>query len=119
MKIGTDIIEIDRIAHAIKRDHFLNKYFTTNEIMLIQKKGAPSAAANFAGKEAIAKAIGTGFSEGIDPRQIEILRDDQTNEPYVILHKNAKLHMAKLKYNHIEISLSHCKAYATAMVLIH
>ena len=104
MKIGTDIVEIARVEKAIKKINFLEKIFTEEEINLINKKGTSTAACNFAGKEAVAKALGTGFRK-ISPKDIEILRKEN-GEPYV---KNRE---------DIKISLSHCKEYAIAMVII-
>ncbi|MCL1925131.1 MAG: holo-ACP synthase [Defluviitaleaceae bacterium] len=104
MKIGTDIIEINRIANAIKKEHFLNKIYTEQEIKLIKQKGVNTAAVNFAGKEAVAKALGSGFV-GITPKDIEILRKP-SGEPYIVGMEN------------IKISLSHSKEYAIAMVII-
>ena len=104
IKIGTDIIEISRIEKAIKKINFLERIYTKAEIELINKKGVATAACNFAGKEAIAKALGTGFL-GINPKNIEILRNP-SGEPYVKGRKD------------IKISLSHCKEYAIAMIVI-
>lgn len=114
MSIGTDIIEIERIAKAIEKTAFLNKCFTPAEQALIKKKGPQSAAANFAGKEAVVKALGTGF-KGFPPREIEILRDPETGAPYVTLSPTIK---EKLGTHQLLITLSHCKAYATATALL-
>ncbi|MCL1935184.1 MAG: holo-ACP synthase [Defluviitaleaceae bacterium] len=114
MKIGTDIIEIKRIAKAIEKPKFLQKYYTENEINLIKKRGTKVAATNFAGKEAVSKAFGTGFLN-FGPIDIEILRA-KSGEPFVVLHKNAK-QIFYDKYKFINISLSNSKDYALAMVI--
>src|SRR5690349_7921589 len=75
--IGIDIIEIDRIANAIKRDLFVQRVFTSGEQLYCEKRGvqrAASYAARFAGKEAVVKAFGTGLVEG-SFQDIEILPD--------------------------------------------
>ena len=62
--IGVDIIEIDRIEKAIKKQNkFLEKIFTNKEIEYFQnrKMNIEVIAGNFAAKEAISKALGTGF----------------------------------------------------------
>ncbi|MCL1994920.1 MAG: holo-ACP synthase [Defluviitaleaceae bacterium] len=110
MKIGTDIIEIKRVKKAIARPRFLRKYFTQKEMELIEKKGEKTAAANFAGKEAVAKALGSGFGF-IAPKDIEILRD---NNGTPVVNLNPRLQVDC----NIQISLSHCREYAVAMVLI-
>ena len=75
--IGTDIIEIERIEIAVKRTKgFINKLFTENEINIFESRGFKSEviAGNFAAKEAVSKALGTGF-RGFGVKDIEILRD--------------------------------------------
>ena len=110
IKIGTDIIEIARVKKAIQKPRFLEKIYTPKEIELIKKKGAKTAAANFAAKEAVAKALGNGFAT-TTPKDIEILRKT-TGEPFVNLNTPQKNDID------IKISLSHSKEYAVAMVLI-
>ena len=115
IKIGTDIIEISRIEKAIKSQKFLQKCFSPAEAELIKIKGAKTAAANFAGKEAVAKALGCGFKYFF-PKDIEILR--QADIPVVILQNRAKEIADTLGVISIEISLSHSKNYAVAMVIV-
>jgi len=111
--IGTDIIEISRIKSAISKEKFLKKVYTDKEIELIKKQGVSTAAVNFAAKEAVAKAFGTGF-RGFGLKDIEILRNN-LGCPYVVLHGVAKdLTGGK----NINISLSHCKEYAVAFVIL-
>ena len=65
--IGCDIIEIERIARAIKRESFIQRVFTAKEAAYCQSRGqqaAASFAARFAAKEAVLKALGTGLREG-------------------------------------------------------
>ena len=122
MHIGTDIIEIVRIQKAMQNPRFLKKYFTPAEISLItakqEKAAAATAAANFCGKEAVVKAIGTGFGK-IQLIDIEILRNT-LGSPYVNLYGEAKKSVhADLAGTDIKISLSHSKDYAIAMVIIN
>ena len=117
IKIGTDIIEIERIKKAMGNQRFLKKIFTQNEIKFINKKGAMSCATTFAGKEAVAKALGTGFSL-LKIRDIEILRS-QNGTPFIVLHNTAKEIATKQGINSLSISLSHCKKYAIATVLVY
>ena len=116
LKLGTDIIEIDRIERAIQRPRFLQKYFTKTEIDLINTKGTKTAAANFCGKEAVAKALGCGF-DGFFPCDVEILRNEY-GAPYVVLHNEAKKKANEQSIKNIAISLSHSKNYATATVIL-
>lgn len=113
--IGNDIIEINRIEKAIKKANFITKVFTENEIKLFEIKGnrAEFFAGRFAAKEAISKALGTGFRE-FSLTDIEVL-NNELGKPYVVF-KNG-INSYNKKY-FIDISISHCKEYATAVAII-
>lgn len=113
--VGTDIIEIGRINRAIQNRGFLTKHFTEAEITLLDNKKAQSVAANFAAKEAVAKALLTGFKT-FSPIDIEVLRD-ASGSPYVVLYRNAKKLAEEKKIKTIHLSLSHCIEYAIAYVV--
>ena len=78
--IGTDIVEIKRIAEMKSFDAFANKILSENELSIFREikdaKKASFLAKQFAGKEAIAKAFGTGFKNSIQMSNIEVLRDE-------------------------------------------
>lgn len=84
--VGTDLVEIDRVLKAIARDSFLQMCFTKRE----QEEAIRPVmlADDFAVKEAVAKALGTGFA-GFTPLDIEVLRDEK-GKPYVELGGKAK-----------------------------
>ncbi|TCO73159.1 holo-ACP synthase [Marinisporobacter balticus] len=116
--IGIDIIEIERIGNAISRnDQFLKRIFTSKEITYFEEINyrINTIAGNFAVKEAIMKALGTGLRnfKWVD---IEIHRDD-LGKPSVILYKNAKKIAAEQGIEEILISISHSKDYAVAQAL--
>jgi holo-[acyl-carrier protein] synthase len=113
--IGTDIIEISRIEKAISNRGFLTKYFTTAENGLFEHKKPQSVAGNFAAKEAVAKALATGFTV-FSPIDIEVLRQP-SGEPYVLLYGKAKLLADEKAIKTIHISISHCVEYAIAYVV--
>lgn len=115
--IGSDIIELARIEKALKHPRFLEKYFTQAEREFFESRcGAVSSiAANFAAKEAVSKALGTGF-RGFGPEDIEVLRDE-LGKPTVSLLGGAKSRMDILGINSIHISLSHHKSSALAFVV--
>lgn len=113
--VGTDIIEIERIKKAIHNDSFLSKVYTKNEILNF-KASPNSLAGNFAVKEAIVKAFGTGF-RGIMPNEIEVLRNE-AGKPFVKLYGSALEFKEKNKLTNIHISISHNKADAIAFVVI-
>lgn len=115
--IGTDIIEIDRIEKAINRNNgFLDKVFTAREIEMFKERNmrAEVIAGNFAAKEAVSKALGTGF-RGFSLVDIEILRD-QLGKPIVYLSDD----MEKIiNANHrINVSISHNRTAAIAFVVL-
>lgn len=115
--IGTDIIEIDRIEKAINKNKgFINKVFTVNEINMFKEKNMRSEviAGNFAAKEAISKAIGTGF-RGFSFIDIEVLRDE-LGKPIVYLSKNMD-NIIKRGYR-INISISHDRTSAIAFAIL-
>ncbi len=112
--VGTDIVETDRVLRYCEKSSFLRKYYTEAEQKLIEKRKS-CAATNFAGKEAVVKAFGTGFLNCM-PGDIEILRDEY-GKPYVNLLNKAK-NIAKEKgITKIHISLSDTDTLATAYVV--
>ena len=114
--IGIDIIEIARIQRAISRwgESFLCRVYTEPELRLFRKK-PPSLAARFAGKEAVAKALGAR-NQGISWRDIEILADPG-GQPSVHLCGKAQNQADNLGLDRLAISLSHSREYAIALVI--
>lgn len=114
--IGCDIIEIGRIEASIERhpEKFLDTIFTKSEQAYCEKfnKPAPHYAARFAAKEAVVKALGTGFRLGITWLDIEILNDPK-GKPFVQV--SPKL-MEQFDNPSFLISLSHSRDYAIAFV---
>jgi holo-[acyl-carrier protein] synthase len=116
--IGTDIIEINRIEKAIMRtSSFIEKSFTSNEIKYFKLKGLKGnvIAGNFAAKEAISKALGTGF-RGFGLQDIEVLRDELGKPVVNLSHKIYKL--LDIKEFNIHVSISHSKENAIAYVVM-
>ncbi len=113
---GTDIIEIERIKESIEDlgEKFLNRIYTQKEIEYCEsKKGQKYQhyAARFAAKEAIFKAISKELNDKyeIGWKDMEILNDKQ-GRPQVKIRGVQK--------ENIDISISHCKEYAVAMVVM-
>jgi len=118
IKCGTDIIEIERVKSAITSPNinFIKKVYTENEISYCEKKKKAKYqhyAARFAAKEAVYKAINSILDNKyeLDWKDIEI-QNKESGEPFVVLKKHVE------KINNIEISISHCKEYATANVIV-
>lgn len=116
---GTDIIEIDRIKNAIDNlgDVFINKIYTENEINYCEEKNNAKYqhyAARFAAKEAVFKAVSEILDNKYDItwKNIEVINDN--NGKPKINFVDCKIN----KLKNIDISISHCKEYATAVVII-
>lgn len=116
--IGTDIIEIERIEKAIKTNkNFLNKLFTEDENILFKSKAMRTEviAGNFAAKEAISKALGTGV-RGFSFKDIEILRDE-LGKPVAKLNENVEKKIESKLYK-LNISISHNNTSAIAFAIL-
>jgi len=115
--IGTDIVECLRIAQMIERhgELFLNRVFTTNEIGYCSARKASTQhyAGRWAAKEAVLKAMGTGWAKGIKWVDIEV-RHDQSGRPTIALGGGARETCERLGIAEMHISLSHCRTFATA-----
>jgi holo-[acyl-carrier protein] synthase len=119
--IGTDVIEIARIAQSLDRfgDRFLHRVYTAREIAycLRKRNSAESLAARFAAKEAAAKALGTGISRGIGWLDLEVVRQP-SGKPTLHLSGRAAAHAQKLGVATISLSLTHSKDTALAVVIM-
>lgn len=113
--IGTDIIEISRVEKACKRQNFIEKCYTEKEIGFIGGR-IESLAGNFAVKEAVSKALGTGF-RGFCLRDVECLRDE-LGKPYAVLYGGALERFEDVGGKKILVSISHSKENAAAFVII-
>jgi len=117
--IGTDIIEIVRFKRTVGNKHFVNRCYTGREQDYFMNRGKAaiaSMAGFFAAKEAVVKALGTGF-HGFWPVDVEILHDE-SGKPYTVLHGEAAAVAEKLCLNTLHVSISHCETYATAMATV-
>jgi holo-[acyl-carrier protein] synthase len=118
--IGTDIIECLRIAKMIERhgEIFLTRVYTTHEIeyCTARKASTQHYAGRFAAKEAVLKALGTGWTRGIHWRDIEV-RNEMGGKPKIALSGAARELCEKLGITEMHISISHCRTHATAYAL--
>ena len=119
--VGTDVIEIARIAQSIGRfgDRFLARVFTPREIAYCRRKknAAESFAARFAAKEAGAKALGTGISQGVSWLELEVNREP-SGRPTLELTGRAAQRASRLGIAGISLSLTHSKDIALAVVVM-
>jgi holo-[acyl-carrier protein] synthase len=119
--IGTDIVSVGRIKESLKKKNFLKRIFNKEEVDKCSKliNSNNCYAKRFAAKEAFAKALGTGISNGINFNEIKIL-NEKNGKPFIKLIGNTKkIINDKLKKKFkISLSLSDEKKYAVAFVTI-
>lgn len=115
--VGNDIIEIERIRNSIETHglRLISRIFTTKEqdYCLKYKDAVPHFAGRFAAKEAVVKALGTGFGEHANWKDIEIL-NDQAGKPWVCF---SPFLQKKTMGTIMMVSISHCQLYATAFAI--
>ncbi|HVX13377.1 MAG TPA: holo-ACP synthase [Pirellulales bacterium] len=118
--IGTDIIECLRIAQMIERhgELFINRVYTPLEIRYCnsRKQATQHFAGRWAAKEAILKALGTGWRKGISWRDIEV-HNDSLGKPLVGLRGGAADLVEQLGITDMQVSISHCRSHALAYAL--
>ena len=118
--IGTDIVECLRIGRMIERhgELFLTRVFTVRELRYCQrsKHATEHFAGRWAAKEAVLKCLGTGWRKGMCWTDMEI-RNDPDGAPKLHLCGAARDRARSLQIADILITISHCRAYATAYAL--
>jgi holo-[acyl-carrier protein] synthase len=119
--IGVDLVEIERIQESFERygERFLNRVYTDAEqaYCLRKRNAAESLAARFAAKEAGAKALGTGISQGIGWKEIEVVRNP-SGKPSLRLHGRAAEIARRLGATRAAIALTHSRKLAQATVTL-
>ena len=118
--LGLDVTDIDRIGDAIDRfgDRFLRRVFTDGEITYCMRHRVPSVhfAGRFAVKEAAMKALGTGHSQGVLWRDVEVVR--RGGPPQLQLHGGAAARFASIGGRSSLVTITHSDTIALAEVLI-
>ena len=118
---GIDLVEVKRIGHSVERfgERFLNRVFTPSEQAYCQRKrqSAESFAARFAAKEAGAKALGTGISQGVNWLEIEVTREP-SGRPGLQFHGRAAQIAEGLGVVRAALSLTHTNELAMASVVL-
>jgi holo-[acyl-carrier protein] synthase len=119
--VGTDMIEISRIERSIGQfgERFLQRVYTPGEIAYCQRKkthAAESFAARFAAKEAGAKALGTGISQGVAWKEIEVRREP-SGRPTLHLTGRARERADLLGIARLSLSITHGRDLAFAVVI--
>ncbi len=119
--IGVDLVEVDRMEKAMfgHPDRFRKRVFTALEVEYCEprKNHFEHYAARFAAKEAVMKALGTGWRKGVAFSEIEVCRTE-AGKPEIVLHGKTKQQAEKAGVLHAYLSISHTKRYAVAQVLL-
>ncbi|MGI6046020.1 MAG: holo-ACP synthase [Eggerthellaceae bacterium] len=121
VNMGVDIVEIERFRELLNRSPwFPEKAFSEDERSYCEKRANPVShyACRFAAKEAVVKALGCGFSDGVWVRDVEV-RTNAKGRPFVVLSGRAKEIAQDLQVREIPLSLSftHQEAIACALVI--
>jgi holo-[acyl-carrier protein] synthase len=118
--IGIDATDIPRIASAIERygDRFLRRVFTDAEIAYCLKRRTPAInfAGRFAAKEAGMKALGTGHTQQVLWRDVEVIRGG--GAPQLRFHGGAARHFAAMGGQSTLLTITHADTLALAQVLL-
>ena len=115
--LGIDLIDIARIERAVNRSpRFLQRVYTEPERAEIARKGPQTAAGFFAAKEAVAKALGTGF-RGFTLTDISV-EPDELGRPVARLSGGAQARMEALGGRRIHVSITHAGGFASAVAVL-
>jgi holo-[acyl-carrier protein] synthase len=119
---GVDIINNNRLKLLIKKKNFINRIFSKKEIKIakLSKNKIGYFSKRFAAKEALAKAIGTGFRKNLNFKDIEVANDKNGKPYYVKNDKIRKIILKKFGTNIFDFSLSISdeKDYSIAFTII-
>ena len=117
---GVDLVGCARIAQVMQRhgSRFLDRVFTPTEQDYCQRRRnrAESLAGRFAAKEAILKALGTGWRAGIAWTDMEVV-NDPAGRPHVHLHAGTARCADRLGVSRVLLSISHSDGYAVASAI--
>jgi holo-[acyl-carrier protein] synthase len=118
LKVGVDLIEIERIRRALERyPGFRERCFTEAERAYCDSRANPaqSYAGRFAGKEAVGKALGFGVARAFAWRDVEIVGRPK---PSVRLHGRVKAWAERLGAGEIDLSMTHSRELASATCVV-
>lgn len=118
--LGLDATDIDRIADTIERygERFLHRIFTEGEVAYCLRRRVPAVhfAGRFAAKEAAMKALGTGHSQGVLWRDVEVVRHG--GPPQLALHGGADRRFQAIGGRRSLLTITHSDELALAEVMI-
>ncbi|MHB1950686.1 MAG: holo-ACP synthase [Acidiferrobacteraceae bacterium] len=119
--VGTDIVRVDRMRRAFVRfgDSFAGRILTSDELVHFadEPRKAHFLAKRFAVKEACAKAMGTGFGDGLSLRHIGLAHDG-AGRPQLRFHGQAQVIVERERIGAAHVSVSDEAEYALAFVIL-
>ena len=119
LALGLDLVEVARILDLLERygGRFKERTFIEGERTYCDRCADPAMhyAARFAAKEAVAKALGTGFADGVGWTDIEVVRADN-GQPSIALHGGAASRAQSQGVQRVLLTLTHIKDVAAASV---
>ncbi len=119
--IGVDVVEISRVRAALERqgDRFVRRIYTQaeQEFCGARKDPAPHFAVRFAAKEAVFKALGTGWAKGVTWKDVEVHRTEP-DAPVLCLRGEAERRAQAFGAVRTHVTLSHSEHWAIAVVIL-
>jgi holo-[acyl-carrier protein] synthase len=117
--LGLDLVEVDRVGRATDRfgDRFLRRIYHPRELEQTRGDRVQYLASRFAVKEALFKALGTGWSRGIRWVDVEV-QNLPSGQPVLILHGEAAKRAEELGADRSYVSITHTSGHAAAVVLL-
>lgn len=114
---GIDIVELSRMERLSHKSSFLKRVFTDEELACCLKHAVPyrHLAGRFAAKEAVMKALGTGWSKGVEWKDIEVTVNKDNGVPVVKAHSEAGRFLGSRR---IYLSISYSRELAVALAVI-
>ena len=118
--IGSDVVECLRVARMIEHhgEQFIHRVFTPNEVKFCNRSpvATQQSAGRWAAKEAVLKALGTGWSKGVQWTDIEV-HNESGGRPRIRLAGAARDLCERRGIGDILITISHCRTFAVAYAL--
>ena len=120
--IGVDIIKNNRVRSSLKNNNFIKRIFSKKEILISIKFANKTNyfSKRLAAKEAFVKALGTGFRDGLNFKDIEIF-NDKSGKPHYLINSKIKNYIKKknkVKNFELFLSISDEKEYSIAFTII-
>jgi holo-[acyl-carrier protein] synthase len=120
--IGVDIVENNRIHKSLKNISFIKRVYSSSEILVAKKMTNKKSyySKRFAAKEAFSKAIGTGFRDNLNFKDITIINDKLGKPSFVVTDKIKKIVKKRFNISSFDffLSISDEKKYSIAYVIL-